>query len=99
MEPSQALTASADDGQDSKAHLFVFTNDKAGMTGVDKEHTNRVIYEVRGYPCVTPLCSLAHIALIDCLTVCHLQMSKGSRYFKHAEKQDGKVDQKMEVIK
>jgi hypothetical protein len=41
---AQALTAS--DGQDSKAHLFVFTNDKAGMTGVDKDHTNRVIYEV-----------------------------------------------------
>lgn len=30
------------------SHLFVFTNDKAGMkrTSVDKERTNRIIYEM-----------------------------------------------------
>jgi hypothetical protein len=95
---SQALTASTADGQDSKAHLFVFTNDKAGMTGVDKEHTNRVIYEVCCFccSCLTPHCH--SLQLLTALLYCHLQMSKGSRYFKHAEKQDGKVDQKMEVI-
>jgi hypothetical protein len=65
---SQALTASVGEGQDSKAHLFVFTNDKAGMTGVDKEHTNRVIYEV------SSTISLLHrtVAFVtqiaDCLT-------------------------------
>ena len=60
------------DGKD-KSHLFVFTNDKAGMSGQqqDKDHAARVIYE----------------------------MSKGSRFIKHAEHQDGKVDVKMEEMR
>lgn len=28
------------------SHLFVFTNEKAGMKGVDKERANRIIYEM-----------------------------------------------------
>lgn len=28
------------------SHLFVFTNEKAGMKSVDKERANRIIYEM-----------------------------------------------------
>ncbi len=27
-------------------HLFVFTNSKAGMNGIDKEQVNKVVYEM-----------------------------------------------------
>ena len=31
---------------DNYAHLFTFTNDKAGMHTVDKQRTNEIIYEM-----------------------------------------------------
>lgn len=33
-------------GNNDGAHMFVFTNEKAGMKSVDKEHANRIIYEM-----------------------------------------------------
>ena len=57
------------DGQQN-AHLFVFTNDKAGMTSVDKKRTNQVIYD----------------------------MSKNSRYFQHAQKNDGKTSKRIDAL-
>lgn len=48
--PNTSSEASAADGGaengDYAAHLFVFTADKAGMAAVDKERTNRIIYEM-----------------------------------------------------
>lgn len=40
-EPTASSCASS-----SAAHMFVFSNNKAGMGSVDKERVNRIIYEM-----------------------------------------------------
>lgn len=39
-------TASSSSASSSAAHMFVFSNNKAGMGSVDKERVNRIIYEM-----------------------------------------------------
>lgn len=40
-------TSSNDEpGPSDGSHMFVFTNEKAGMKSVDKERANRIIYEM-----------------------------------------------------
>ncbi len=47
------------------ARLFVFTAAKAGMGSVDREHVNKVVYE----------------------------MSKGSKFFRNAQRRDAMLSQ------
>jgi hypothetical protein len=53
-----AVTAAAPAASGSNtAHLFVFTNDKAGMQGLPKERINQIMYGLGGVPhalCTSP---------------------------------------------
>ena len=44
-KPMEEAGGGGGEGSDHK-HLFVFTADKAGMGNADKEHVNRVVYEM-----------------------------------------------------
>lgn len=88
---------SAQEAADKK-HLFVFTADKGGMKGVDKDKVNQVIVRMsKGSRCVAVSHQLPWLPL-HCSCRSHLRVLR-CRYMAHAEANDERLQRSVKEMK